>query len=147
MIRLLGSVALVVLVWFLTACNPQNPLRPSVSGDDSQEVHIDITITDHDHDGDGNGTTNQAPILTSPGDQKDTAGDSVVLTLSAIDPNGDALTWLAGGLPRSLTIDDTGIISGTISSSSAADSPFLTTVAVSDGKLSDSITFTWIVDP
>ena len=148
MIRLLGSVALVGLVWFVSACSPQNPLRPS--GDSNQDVNIGINITDdHDHPGDGGdgGATNQAPRLISPGDQRDTAGDVVAVTLSAIDPDGDALTWIAGGLPRSLAIDNTGIISGTISSSSSADSPFVATVAVSDGKLSASITFIWIVDP
>ncbi|HEU01326.1 hypothetical protein LCGC14_0519100 [marine sediment metagenome] len=146
MIRLLGSVALVVLVLFLTACNPQSPLRPS--GDDSQEVDIDITITANPvGDRGGSGITNQAPRLTAPGDQQNTAGDAVVLSLTVIDPDGDRVTWLAGGLPRTLTIDDTGIISGMISPSSAADSPFASIVAVSDGQLSDSITFTWVVDP
>jgi hypothetical protein len=144
--RLFGGVALVGLALFLSACNAQSPLRPS--GDDNQDIDIGITISANPGDRSGaNGVANQPPRLISPGDQQNTAGEAVVLPLTAIDPDGDALTWLAGELPRTLMIDNTGIISGTVSSSSAAESPFLTTVVVSDGKLADSVTFTWVVNP
>jgi len=66
------------------------------------------------------------------------------LQLAASDPDGDALTYGASGLPAGLTVDAaTGLISGTLSAASAGTSQV--TAIVSDGSLSASQTFSWIV--
>ena len=82
--------------------------------------------------------------LVNPGAQGDASGDSVSLALTATDTSSTTLTYSASGLPSGLSIDaSTGIISGTTGS----DSPYLATVAVTDGTYSDSQTFTWNVAP
>ena len=89
--------------------------------------------------------TNQAPVLAQPGDQIGTAGDSVVLAVTATDPDGQAVTYQATDLPVALTINaTTGVISGVLGASSAG--VYTVTVTASDGSLIDAVTFTWSVD-
>uniref|UniRef100_C6E385 PKD domain containing protein n=1 Tax=Geobacter sp. (strain M21) TaxID=443144 RepID=C6E385_GEOSM len=88
--------------------------------------------------------TNQAPVLTTPGNQSDYTGDAISLPIIATDSNGDTLSYSASNLPLGLSINSsTGVISGTISSS--ANSSYSVTISVSDGSLSTSINFTWSV--
>ncbi|TDU39354.1 putative secreted protein (Por secretion system target), partial [Gelidibacter sediminis] len=67
----------------------------------------------------------------------------------ATDPESDALTYSAMGLPNGLTIDaSTGLISGTVATGSATNSPYTVEVTVTDdGTPSEStkVTFTWTV--
>ncbi len=89
---------------------------------------------------------NEPPVLTSPGDQVGIVGDEVNLAIDATDPDGDALTFGATGLPAGLAIDpQTGIVAGTLS----AAATHTVTVTVDDGNDgSDSIDFQWTVgDP
>ena len=88
--------------------------------------------------------TNGAPVITSPGDQTTTEGDSVNLTISASDPDGDTLTYSASGLPTGLSINSsTGVIAGTVT----AVGSYNATVTVNDGNGgSDSASFTWSVN-
>ena len=59
---------------------------------------------------------------------------------------GATLTFSATGLPTGLSLDtSTGILSGTISSSADASSPYITTLTATDGSYSRSQTFTWYV--
>lgn len=85
--------------------------------------------------------------LADPGDQSDTEGDEVSLTISA-EGSGGTLTFSAEGLPDGLSIDPgTGEISGTIATGAAAAGPFAPTITASDGMQTGSLTFTWSVDP
>jgi hypothetical protein len=60
------------------------------------------------------------------------------------DPDGDALTYSAFGLPSSLTMDAaTGRISGTLTFGSAGT--YLITIRASDGSDASSRVFTWTV--
>ena len=87
---------------------------------------------------------NQSPIIVGPSDQSHAEGDSVSLQLSATDPDGDALTWNASGLPSGLSINaTTGLISGTLAYDEAGS--YNVSVSVTDGELSDSQSFTWTV--
>ena len=45
------------------------------------------------------GGSNQPPMLADPGDQSGTVGAPSTLSLSASDPDGDALTFTASALP------------------------------------------------
>jgi putative Ig domain-containing protein len=87
---------------------------------------------------------NEAPTLTPPGDQASAENATVSLQLVASDPDGDALTYGASGLPAPLTVDAaTGLISGTLTYTSAGT--YSVTAIVSDGSVSTSTTFTWTI--
>jgi hypothetical protein len=87
---------------------------------------------------------NRPPTLTSPGNQTSAENGAISLQLMASDPDGDALTYGAAGLPPSLTLNTaTGVISGTLSSTSAG--AHSVTVTASDGSLTATQTFTWTV--
>src|SRR4029077_5721711 len=89
-------------------------------------------------------TANRAPVLTAPANQTSTANSTVSLQLSASDPDGDALTYSATGLPPALTVNpSTGLISGTLSSTSAGT--YNVTATAADASLASSKTFTWTV--
>ncbi len=92
-------------------------------------------------------SANQAPSFDATiADQSSTEGDAVNLAVSASDPDGDALTYSATGLPAGLSIDPTtGVISGTIGPDTAGT--YNVEVTVSDGTLSDVQCFTWTVTP
>jgi hypothetical protein len=92
-------------------------------------------------------TTNHAPVLTSPGNQTNAAGDVVSLPVTATDADNNTLTYTATGLPTGLTIDPaSGLISGTIASSAASSTPYNVTVTASDDMAAASQSFTWTVN-
>ncbi len=92
-------------------------------------------------------STNVAPVLTSPGNQSNAAGDQVSLQLSASDADGDALTYTATGLPPGLSLDPiSGVLSGTLPNSAARSTPYNVSVMASDGMVSSSQNFTWTVN-
>jgi len=69
------------------------------------------------------------PIVTNPGLQSNTAGQTVNLAISAVD--ADPGYWNATGLPPGLSIDkNTGTISGTIASTAAGN--YTVTVQAAD---------------
>ena len=87
---------------------------------------------------------NQAPVLTGAVGRTDAENATVSLPLAATDPDADALTYSATGLPAGLTIDaTTGVISGTLSYTSAGT--YNVSATVSDDAVSTSQSFTWIV--
>ena len=88
---------------------------------------------------------NQAPSVTSPGNQSDIEGASVSLAISASDPDGDTLSYSASSLPSGLAINsNTGVISGTISGGSSGN--YNSSVTVNDGNGgTDSVNFNWTV--
>jgi hypothetical protein len=89
-------------------------------------------------------TPDGAPWVTSPANQSNLEKATISLQVAASDPDGDVLTYSATGLPPTLTINPvTGLISGTLSSTSAGT--YTVTVTASDGSLSNSKTFTWTV--
>jgi hypothetical protein len=88
-----------------------------------------------------------APVITPPGDQSSEELDEVSLQIEASDPEMDALTFSASGLPPDLTIDTpTGLITGTVACGTAAGSPYAVTVIADDGHAgADTVFFTWTV--
>ena len=85
---------------------------------------------------------NEPPELVGPGAQIGRVGDEVSVQVEAIDPDDDALTYGAVGLPDGLTIDvTTGLITGTL----AAEGDFTVTLSVSDGDITDAATIGWTV--
>ena len=87
---------------------------------------------------------NRAPVLTQPASQNHAENATVSLALVASDPDGTSLTYSATGLPASLGVNSTtGLISGTLTSTSAGS--YSVTATVSDGALATSATFAWTV--
>ena len=76
---------------------------------------------------------NSAPTIQAPADQTVAEGDELALTVTADDADGDTLTFSATGLPAGLSIDDTGLISGTVADGAATATPYTVTVTVDDG--------------
>ena len=121
------------------------------------QVYIGLAVTSHNASvaasatfsnvtvtGSGGAPPNQAPTLTQPANQATPEGSNVSLALVASDPEGNTLTYSATGLPASLTVAPaTGVISGTLTFTSAGT--YSVTATVSDGSLSNSKTFTWTV--
>ncbi len=90
----------------------------------------------------GASLVNQAPSVTQPADQVTVRGAVASLQIQASDPEANALTYSASGLPTGLSINvSTGLISGTVSTSAASNNSV--TVSASDGSLSNSKTFIW----
>ena len=91
--------------------------------------------------GDSNGSSaNAAPVISTPANQIGNIGDPVTLAILASDPDGNALTFSATGLPAGLAINAT---SGLITGSPTAAGTSTVTVRVSDGRLDASANFTW----
>jgi YVTN family beta-propeller protein len=86
---------------------------------------------------------NRAPTIATPAPQSSTQGQAVTLALQASDPDGDALTYSASGLPAGLAIGSgNGVISGTPSSSGSHS----VGVTVQDSRgASASVSFAWTV--
>jgi hypothetical protein len=89
------------------------------------------------------GFSNQAPTLTQPANQVSALSQSATLQLQGSDPDGQAVTYSATGLPPGLSLmASTGFISG----SPTAAGTHNVTVTVSDGVLTASRSFTWTVN-
>ncbi len=94
--------------------------------------------------------TNRNPIFdTDLPDRVDAEASVVSLAAGATDPDFETLLYSATGLPPGLTIDPgSGLISGTISFTAAAGSPYAITITVADNgvpNLDATDTFTWTV--
>ncbi len=86
--------------------------------------------------------TNNAPTIVNPGTQNNSSGDTIALSISAADSDGDILTYSATGLPTGLSVNSaTGLISGTVTTAQT----FNTTITVSDGQASANANFSWQV--
>ncbi len=85
-------------------------------------------------------TGNSPPTITDPGNQSDTEGDAINLAISASDQDGDSLQFSATGLPPGLSINSSGLISGTLTTQGV----YNVSVNVSDGQTgNDSVNFSW----
>ncbi len=113
-----------------------------------------VTVMADDGNGDTGSTTFtwtisntiQAPELDPISDQLNQVNDSVSLQVFASDPDGLTLTYSASGLPGGLSIDSSsGLIAGTVGSNDDASSPYTVSVTVTNGTLSASQSFAWIV--
>ena len=95
----------------------------------------------------GAAPVNTAPNITNPGTQSDAEGSPASLQIVASDPDAEAITYAAYNLPPGLSINSSGLISGTISASASNNSPYAVKVVVADGNIcgNSSVSFTWNV--
>ncbi len=122
----------------------------TLSGTSSGVHNVTITVSDGtDTDTDTFtwtvANTNQAPVFsTDIANQSHAEGDPVSLDADATDADLDTLTYSATGLPDGASIDPgSGVISGTLSTSSSGTHNV--TITVTDGTASDTDTFVWTV--
>ena len=103
-------------------------------GEDSVSTSFSWSVTD----------PNTPPTINNPGAQAHETGDSVTLTIVANDADGDTLNYAASGLPAGLSINSSGVISGTLTTAGN----YTVTVTVDDGEDSASTSFSWsVTDP
>lgn len=87
----------------------------------------------------------QAPTLAPVANRVTGSSSAVNLALIATDPDGNALTFGATGLPTGLSINaSSGLISGKTASVGGTFAP---TVTVTDGWSTASSSFTWTITP
>jgi PA14 domain/Putative Ig domain len=88
------------------------------------------------------GYSSAYPILLNPGSRSSTVGQPTDLQLQGSDPEGQAVSYSATGLPPGLwLIPSAGYISGTPTTAGS----YTVIATVSDGVLTSSQTFTWTI--
>ena len=90
----------------------------------------------------GGGGTNNAPTIAPISDQSNAVNTSVNVTVTAVDADGDALTYSANGLPAGISISSS---TGAMTGSATAEGTNNVTVTVSDTKAIASSTFVWTI--
>jgi hypothetical protein len=92
-------------------------------------------------------TSNAAPVFASVGDQTIAAGQTLTVSLSATDPDGDPVSYSAANLPLGASLDPkTGVLSWTPTLDQAGNYSGIV-VTASDGNLSTSQTIAITVTP
>ena len=125
-----------------------------ISGTVTSGGSVEVSITVDDGEG-GTATTtflwqvsqinNNAPQLTSPGDQTSTVGTVIALQIIGTDPDQDALTFVAIGLPDGLNINSN---SGTITGIPTLIGTYAISLTVADGSGgTDAVSFSWQINP
>jgi hypothetical protein len=87
---------------------------------------------------------NRPPQVTNPGNQTSNEGDVISRQIVATDPDNDALTYSAIGLPPGLSITSSGLIAGTLTTNSAGTHN-VTVRATDPGGLFHEANFMWTV--
>lgn len=89
------------------------------------------------------GQNNTVPAVTHPGDQVADQFQQLSLQIQASDAENDLLSYQLSGAPNGLSINNsTGLITG----STVLTGNFPLTVTVSDGALSASTSFNWLIN-
>jgi len=91
----------------------------------------------------------QPPVIAAISNQQDDEGNSPLVQVVATDADGTVVSFDDGNsLPPGLSINNAGLISGTLSAGAAAASPYSVTITATDNDgLTDQDTFVWTVDP
>ena len=88
------------------------------------------------------GAATETVSVNSPGAQAGTVGTAVSLQIGGTDSYGKTLTYSASGLPAGLSINASGLISGTPTTAGTSSA----TITATSGTASGSSTFGWTVN-
>jgi hypothetical protein len=88
------------------------------------------------------GAAPERVFVEGPGAQAGTVGTAVSLQLAGTDSYGNTLSYLAAGLPAGLSINASGLISGTPTTAGISN----VTVTATSGTASGSTSFSWAVN-
>ena len=93
------------------------------------------------------GSNNRIPVVATPGAHTGTEGVAVSpLAITATDPDGDTLAYVATGLPSGLTINaSSGVISGTVGFNASATNSVIVTVNDGRGGTASTGSFSWTI--
>ena len=128
----------------------------AANADATSPYNVVVTATDSTANASNSETfewdVSPSPVtVNNPGPQANNNGDTVNLQINAGDSGlGDTLKYSATNLPSGLTINGaSGLITGPISGSASAQSPYAVTVTVTDAaaNANASQSFTWAVSP
>ncbi len=92
---------------------------------------------------------NRAPTVTNPGNQVNNEGSAINLQVQGSDPDGNGISFVASGLPPGLSMNNSGLVSGTIDAGAATGSPYTVNVTVTDDgvpPLNAMTSFQWTVN-
>lgn len=109
---------------------------------------VDVTAGDGELDGTAQFTwtvtnTDRPPLIDAIADQSLAEDESLDLTFTGIDPDGEAITWSADGLPDALTVDPTtGDVLGSVSYDAAGEWPITVHATTPSGAASAEFTLT-----
>jgi hypothetical protein len=84
------------------------------NGDKNDVIELTVSVDASPMAGASATVANSAPVITAPGDQQFLVGDPVSLQIQATDPDGDPITFTGDTLPEGLSIDTSGLITGTV---------------------------------
>ena len=125
-----------------------------ISGTPTTAVTASVTVTATDGTGAHGSATftwtvnpqaGNTITVSNPGSQTSTVGTAVSLQMSATDSqSGQTLTWGASGLPAGLSINSSGLISGT---PTTAGTSSVTVTAKDTTQATGSASFSWTVNP
>jgi hypothetical protein len=94
--------------------------------------------------------TDPNPVVNPVQSQSNTEGNSVSLQVTATDPDGDTpITYLASGLPPGLSMNSSGLITGTVANNAAqggAGGVHTVTVTATDPNGFGTGQFTWTIN-
>ena len=85
---------------------------------------------------------NRPPVLEDPGNQQSTLGLPLTLDITAFDPESQSLDFETTGLPPGLSFETAN---QRIVGSPSSLGTFSVTLSASDGELSSSVQFDWII--
>ncbi len=104
--------------------------NPTLVASDQQTIHLVVRSDD------------QAPVLANPGNQSVVEGQTLIVTLQATDPDGDALTYSVSNAPLGSTFDPVhGVLTLATNPFQAGDYPNIT-FSASDGFLTSTQSIT-----
>ncbi|MCC7084995.1 MAG: putative Ig domain-containing protein [Pirellulales bacterium] len=83
---------------------------------------------------------------STPSYQFNQDGDTVGLQLTATGDGGHTVVWAASNLPTGLSIDQTGLIGGTIQPQAGQNSPYATSVSITADGFTRVRVINWYVD-
>ena len=124
-----------------------------IAGNGDKGEVVSVEVTPNDGVADGAPATAQATVAnTAPAfaqdlqDRTDDEGGTVSLPASATDADADTISYSATGLPPGLSINtSSGLISGTVSSTASAGSPYAVSITATDGTANATDTFSWTI--